>query len=1328
MKKRSVFLLLAFLLLAGIIGSHPAMSVQDENPKRVLILYEGPDLDINMAKNESLQLAELLGHFEAQYVLKPANLYRRGEVESYSTVFFIGTLKNYEIPTVLLEDIYTTKKAVCWIDNHLEQIRRIGSEERWGFRLLGHSVKEEFIRIVYHDTTLVKGDPVLNLVQISGKTCTTVATALSKAREVPYIVRSGDFWYIADNPFSFIAANDRFLALCDLLHDILGEQHSPSRSAMIRIEDVNVTSDPDSIREIANFLKEQDVPFLISLVPIFRDPETDFVAGLSSRPNLVRALRYAVEKGGSIVMHGVTHQYSGRTASDFEFWDGVGEKPIRNDSAAWVSKRLRIGLSELFSCGLYPILWETPHYAASTTDYKVFANFFSSATERKIFLNDFEQGILFPFIIRRDIFGMRIYPENLGYIPYAIKENQETHQQEEDVEAEMNSINEILRNLRAQRVVRDSFSGVFFHPFVNISVLRELIRRMKEENVSFVDLRSFPHWVKAGNKAVLVGSDEASISLDNEYLHEVWLNDRGLVQKDHFSFRPMKRIITRMVQLPTRWLYAAEGVTKKPVSSLGKIFSNALRLFRKPEGLPGKKAALESIQGAIIWNPVAKDMFLRDQESFSAVFKSISVALEKIPFKKIQSIQEKELRVYSLILVPAASAVALSEKDRGKLVDYVRGGGRLITDTGTPLSEALGIEPLKENIQVRSLQDIGDLDQRIVWKKSLPMNCFSSPAFSLALCVEAGSKAPVMVTCPLGHGRFIYLGTFFDPWRRDGLSCYPQLLNYLPKVLRLAPPLKRNAISVYFDPGYRQTVSIEKLARRWKEDGVSSVYVGGWHLYPSYRYDYRRLIRVCHALGIGVYLWLEFPYVTRMFWDEHPEWREKTAAGKDAQVDWRSLMALEDPSCRKAVWEWLGLFLKEYEWDGVNIAELCFNANPEGPNDPEHFTPFHPAARNLFEKKWGFDPVDLFKEGSPHFWKKSPGEWQNFVDFRVELNLSITEDLLKFIASLKETPQKKNLEVLLTVFDSTELKSLRENLGVDTPLVIPLCRKYGSLLQVEDPGVLWANPPERYLRLGDRYRPLLGNLPWMIDINVLPVRKAGQTLPTDQATGSELYQLIHNAAISSSSVGLYSEFSIRDVDKPFLPSALVREGKLKREEKGWLVESPTTIWFTPYKIIETVSVDGKRWPCWGEEDIILPPGRHRVDLTPSLVSQLIGETMELRILDLTGELISAQVVPMGLEAVYESTRNCYLTLDREPQKILLDGQNFNFTAELSEKGYVLTLPPGRHTVIILAESRSVHDVRLTGMVSSNIIVHFGLAGCILLFALYLASRITRRKA
>ena len=88
----------------------------------------------------------------------------------------------------------------------------------------------------------------------------------------------------------------------------------------------------------------------------------------------------------------------------------------------------------------------------------------------------------------------------------------------------------------------------------------------------------------------------------------------------------------------------------------------------------------------------------------------------------------------------------------------------------------------------------------------------------------------------------------------------------------------------------------------------------------------RRLIEACHRKAILVYVWLELPHVSEKFWDEHPEWREKTAILQDAQLDWRKLMNLNNPDCFAAVSEGVKQLIGRFDWDGVNLAELYFES------------------------------------------------------------------------------------------------------------------------------------------------------------------------------------------------------------------------------------------------------------------------------------------------------------------------------------------------------------------------------------------------------------------
>src|SRR4029077_18701347 len=107
---------------------------------------------------------------------------------------------------------------------------------------------------------------------------------------------------------------------------------------------------------------------------------------------------------------------------------------------------------------------------------------------------------------------------------------------------------------------------------------------------------------------------------------------------------------------------------------------------------------------------------------------------------------------------------------------------------------------------------------------------------------------------------------------------------------------------------------------------------------------------------------------SQRFWDRHPAWREKTALLTDAHVDWRFLMNFQNLDCLKAVLQEFKRLLAAYYWDGVDVGEFAFESL-EGPDSPGVFTPFNNQAREEFQKLHGFDPIELFRRGSPHFWE-----------------------------------------------------------------------------------------------------------------------------------------------------------------------------------------------------------------------------------------------------------------------------------------------------------------------------------------------------------------------
>src|ERR1017187_7801688 len=171
------------------------------------------------------------------------------------------------------------------------------------------------------------------------------------------------------------------------------------------------------------------------------------------------------------------------------------------------------------------------------------------------------------------------------------------------------------------------------------------------------------------------------------------------------------------------------------------------------------------------------------------------------------------------------------------------------------------------------------------------------------------------------------------------------------------------------------------LAARWRKAGISALHVASWHFYDAdaERDEYlKRLIEACHRHGVLVYAWIELPHVSEKFWNDHPQWREKTAVLQDAQLDWRKLMNLQNQDCTTAIRAGLKQTMERFDWDGVNLAELYFESL-EGAGNPARFTPMNDDVRAEFLAQSGCDPIELWNR------RADAQSLRRFLDFRAGL-------------------------------------------------------------------------------------------------------------------------------------------------------------------------------------------------------------------------------------------------------------------------------------------------------------------------------------------------------
>ena len=189
---------------------------------------------------------------------------------------------------------------------------------------------------------------------------------------------------------------------------------------------------------------------------------------------------------------------------------------------------------------------------------------------------------------------------------------------------------------------------------------------------------------------------------------------------------------------------------------------------------------------------------------------------------------------------------------------------------------------------------------------------------------------------------------------------------------------------------------------------------------------------------------------------------------------------------------------------------------------------------------------------------------------------------------------------------------------------------------------------------------------------ICQVYKSENVYPTKQQTGTELLQLVHEAAAQFPRVAVYFENSLQPVDLSLLPSAAAAVTRLERLADGIVVNSVYGVGL-PWQ--DGASVDGQAWPVADGQTLWIPAGSHAVASIP--------QAPGLRLLRLNGDLKAARILNPGeIEFSYESTTRAIALFDRPPQRIAIDGAGRPiFRAGPAS----VLLPPGQHIIRVVAQ-------------------------------------------
>ncbi|MEV6601408.1 polysaccharide deacetylase family protein [Actinoplanes sp. NPDC051346] len=480
---------------------------------KTLVLYDTTGDYGWMGEVYATQTANLASHF-GSWTAAPVANYKAKDLDAYTAVVYLGSTYDEPLPAAFLADVAATKKPVTWLFDNIWQLTSqdasFAAEHGFAsgtFDVTDVATVDYKGRKLTRDTINKSG--IMNLTVSDPAKAKTLATAVRPdGSTFPWAVQSGNFTYVGEIPFTYVTHDDRYLAFADLLFDSLGDTgvSRERHRALARIEDVGPDSDPAELRAIADYLYSEKVPFSVAVYPRFRNPQgvgndgkaEDYT--LLQRPKVVSALRYMQQRGGTLLMHGYTHQngsaanpYDGMSANDFEFYRAhVDEKdrviydgPVAGDSAAYMASRIAASGLTFALAGLgVPSTFEFPHYAGSAVDYQTVTSIVGKRYDRGLYFPgvltgrkfDYTRhfGQFFPYAVR-DVYGSVIIPENIGNVePDAYNGHP----------ARLPS--DLIASAERNLVVRDGVASFFYHPYLGTDYLKQLVPGIKAQGYTFV--------------------------------------------------------------------------------------------------------------------------------------------------------------------------------------------------------------------------------------------------------------------------------------------------------------------------------------------------------------------------------------------------------------------------------------------------------------------------------------------------------------------------------------------------------------------------------------------------------------------------------------------------------------------------------------------------------------------------------------------------------------------------------------------------------------------------------------------------------------------------
>ena len=554
-KKIIAVLILLMVILLGL-GGRTVNALEEEivkiNPDtNVLVVCSTEHWEVD----ENIRMLDLsVGHFSNNIEYINVHHLEQEDLEDKTHLFYYGHIKEKFSPTVA-ELVSSFEGPTMAISYNTEQLG-----DKYSFLQVGEETTITTIDYLGDQEKSIEINPSIVFETVLDEGAEVLVEGDGDEGKYPLIMRKDKNYYLAadsfDRPYSIY-----FSQVLNTFFDVELNDKTP---AYIRLEDVHPLSDPKRLMAVAEELAKRDIPYMIAVIPVYTDPDSGRRYHFEDQREVLKVLKYMQNNGGSVVLHGYTHQFrDSETGEGFEFWDVENQMPIyhgpedevtqlaeddfespekyevhqtknKEYERQYIEERITRGVQELANYGLYPLAFEAPHYTMSQNGYQVVSDYFSTYVGQ-VQLSDEDWEIMdtTPYATQPTMLnGMLLLPETIGYVQPEAEE----------------PVKDMMESAEYYQLLKGGMIGAFYHPYLGVEGLREVLDEMEKiKNIEWIDLKEMKNTVVVDHVNIQSGNGEIKAQVNN----------LGLMRtsKDYVYYHMIEIVII------ITWVIAVLGIT-----------------------------------------------------------------------------------------------------------------------------------------------------------------------------------------------------------------------------------------------------------------------------------------------------------------------------------------------------------------------------------------------------------------------------------------------------------------------------------------------------------------------------------------------------------------------------------------------------------------------------------------------------------------------------------------------------------------------------------------------------------------------------------------------